>query len=63
LVTIGNIFEKSEWVDVKLELREYICLTLSFNHNIFDGANASGFTGCLLALVKSGTLLNELITQ
>jgi len=61
LVTIGNIFKKPALIEEKTELREYVCLTVSFNHNIVDGANAARFTGCLSTLVKSGTLLNDFI--
>jgi pyruvate/2-oxoglutarate dehydrogenase complex dihydrolipoamide acyltransferase (E2) component len=42
-VTVGSIVEKPTWVDGQVEPREYLCLTLSFDHDIVDGAPAARF--------------------
>lgn len=31
-------------IEGRIEIREYLCLTLSFDHDIIDGAPAARFT-------------------
>jgi pyruvate/2-oxoglutarate dehydrogenase complex dihydrolipoamide acyltransferase (E2) component len=40
-VTLGGIAEKPGVVDGRIEIREYLSLTVSFDHDIVDGAPAS----------------------
>jgi pyruvate/2-oxoglutarate dehydrogenase complex dihydrolipoamide acyltransferase (E2) component len=42
-VTLGGVAEKPGIVEGRIEIREYLCLTLSFDHAIVDGAPAARF--------------------
>ena len=53
-VTLGGIAEKPGFVDGHIATREYLCLTLSFNHDLIDGAPAARFTERLKELIESG---------
>jgi pyruvate/2-oxoglutarate dehydrogenase complex dihydrolipoamide acyltransferase (E2) component len=53
-VTIGGIAEKPGLVDGCVEAREFLSLTISFDHDIIDGAPAARFAGRLEELVESG---------
>jgi pyruvate/2-oxoglutarate dehydrogenase complex dihydrolipoamide acyltransferase (E2) component len=53
-VTLGGIAEKPGVVDGHIATREYLCLTLSFNHDLIDGAPAARFTARLKELIESG---------
>jgi pyruvate/2-oxoglutarate dehydrogenase complex dihydrolipoamide acyltransferase (E2) component len=59
LVTIGSISKKVVEVDGCLVSREHLCLTVSFDHNIVDGAPASRFMNQFIETVKSGELLQR----
>jgi len=39
--------------------REHLCLTISFDHNIADGAPASRFINRLTDIIKSGDLIRK----
>ena len=53
-ITLGGIAEKPGVVDGQIVIREYLCVTLSFNHAIIDGAPAARFTQRLKELIESG---------
>jgi pyruvate/2-oxoglutarate dehydrogenase complex dihydrolipoamide acyltransferase (E2) component len=53
-ITLGGIGEKAGIVDGQIAIREYLCMTLSFDHSIVDGAPAARFTGRLKELIESG---------
>ncbi len=53
-VTVGGIGEKSGVVDGHVAIREYLSLTVSFDHETIDGAPAARFTGRLKDLIESG---------
>ena len=53
-VTVGGIGEKPGVVDGQIAIREYLSLTISFDHNIIDGAPAARFTQSLKELIESG---------
>ena len=59
LITVGSISEKTVKSGENIELREHLCLTASFDHDIIDGAPASRFMSRLIELIKSGNLLRE----
>lgn len=61
-VTLGGIAEKPGVVDGRIEIREYLNLTLSFDHDIIDGAPAARFTERFKHLIESGYGLMELHT-
>jgi pyruvate/2-oxoglutarate dehydrogenase complex dihydrolipoamide acyltransferase (E2) component len=53
-VTLGGIAEKPGVVDGRIEVREYLSVTISFDHDIVDGAPAARFTQRLKELIESG---------
>jgi pyruvate/2-oxoglutarate dehydrogenase complex dihydrolipoamide acyltransferase (E2) component len=58
-VTVGGIGEKPGIVDGQIAIREYLSLTISFDHDIIDGAPAARFTERLKELIESGYGLDE----
>jgi hypothetical protein len=40
-LTLGGIASKPSVVDGQIAIREYLCMTLSFDHTIIDGAPAA----------------------
>lgn len=57
LVTVGSIIQKVVKVDGKFMLKEHLCLTVSFDHNIVDGAPAARFMNQFIETLKRGDLL------
>lgn len=57
LITVGSINKKVVELDNQFVSREYLCLTVSFDHNIVDGAPASRFMNQLIETIKSGKLM------
>jgi pyruvate/2-oxoglutarate dehydrogenase complex dihydrolipoamide acyltransferase (E2) component len=57
--TLGSIVERPGVVDGRIEIREVLCITLSFDHDIIDGAPAARFTRQFRELVESGYGLSE----
>lgn len=53
-LTLGGIAEKPGVVDGQIAIREYLCITLSVDHSIIDGAPAARFTQRLKELIESG---------
>jgi 2-oxoacid dehydrogenases acyltransferase (catalytic domain) len=53
-VTVGGIGEKPGVVDGHIATREYLSLTISFDHETIDGAPAARFTRRLKELIESG---------
>lgn len=62
-VALGGIAEKPGVIDGRIEIREYLCMTLSFDHDIIDGAPAARFTQRLKELIESGYGLVEFKTE
>lgn len=58
-VTLGGIAEKPGVVDGRIEIREYLSLTVSFDHDIVDGAPAARFTERFKDLIEKGYGLIE----
>jgi pyruvate/2-oxoglutarate dehydrogenase complex dihydrolipoamide acyltransferase (E2) component len=58
-IALGGIAEKPGIVDGRVVIREYLCLTISFDHDIVDGAPAARFTARLNELIASGFGLCE----
>lgn len=56
-VAVGSIVERPVCVDGRVEAREHLCLTLSFDHDLIDGAPAARFTRRLAELLASSELL------
>jgi pyruvate/2-oxoglutarate dehydrogenase complex dihydrolipoamide acyltransferase (E2) component len=53
-VTLGGIAEKPGVVAGRIEMREYLSVTVSFDHDIVDGAPAARFIQRLKDLIESG---------
>ena len=60
-LTLGGIATKPGIVDGRIEPRENLHVTLSFDHVIVDGAPAARFAERLKGLVEAGTGLEEAI--
>jgi pyruvate/2-oxoglutarate dehydrogenase complex dihydrolipoamide acyltransferase (E2) component len=60
LVTVGGISDKVVLIDDKAVNREYLCLTISFDHNIVDGAPAARFVKQFTETIRSGILIEEI---
>jgi pyruvate/2-oxoglutarate dehydrogenase complex dihydrolipoamide acyltransferase (E2) component len=58
-ITAGSVADKPGLVDGQIESREILNLTLSFDHDIVDGAPAARFTQRLAELIASGYGLIE----
>jgi pyruvate/2-oxoglutarate dehydrogenase complex dihydrolipoamide acyltransferase (E2) component len=58
-ITLGGISEKPAVIDGQIAIREYLCMTLSFDHSIVDGAPAARFTQRLKDLIESGYGLDD----
>ncbi len=57
LVTVGSIVERLMMEDGRPETREHLCLTVSFDHDIVDGAPAARFVKRLSQRISSGEAL------
>ena len=53
-IIVGGIGEKPGVVDGHIAIREYLSMTISFDHDIIDGAPAARFTERLKELIESG---------
>jgi hypothetical protein len=62
-VALGGMAEKPSVIDGRIEIREYLCLALSFDHDIIDGAPAARFTQRFKELIESGYGLIDLVTE
>lgn len=54
MITLGGIGEKPGVVDGRIEIREYLSLTVSVDHDIVDGAPATRFAKRLRELMETG---------
>ena len=62
MITLGGMGKKPAVVDGHIEIRELLCVTLSFDHAITDGAPAARFTTRFKELVESCCGLEECAT-
>jgi pyruvate/2-oxoglutarate dehydrogenase complex dihydrolipoamide acyltransferase (E2) component len=58
-ITLGGIAAKPGVVDGQIQVREYLNVTVSFDHDIIDGAPAARFTDRLIELIESGYGLTD----
>ena len=58
-VTVGGIGEKPGVVDGHIAVRDYLSLTISFDHETIDGAPAARFTQRFKELIESGYGLDD----
>ncbi len=57
---IGGITKKPGVINDKIEIRQYLTITVLFNHDVVDGAPAARFITKLKELIESGYGLMEL---
>lgn len=60
-VAVGAIAVRPALIEGALQEREHLCLTVSFDHDIVDGAPAARFTSRFAELLSSGDQVYELI--
>ncbi|MFW9847626.1 MAG: 2-oxo acid dehydrogenase subunit E2 [Candidatus Thorarchaeota archaeon] len=53
LFALGGIAKKPAVVDEKIEIREYLCVTIFMNHDVVDGGPAARFVARFAELVES----------
>ncbi len=59
-ITVGGIIQKPGVHEGQISIREYLNLTLSFNHDIIDGAPAARFAREFSEIIENGTVLEGL---
>ncbi len=57
MITVGSIINRVVDCNGAFESREHLCLTVSFDHNIIDGAPAARFMNQFIETVKSGAFI------
>ena len=62
-LTLGGIAEKAMVVDGEIVAREMLSVTLTFDHDIVDGAPAARFADRLKELVESGYGLDDAVAE
>ncbi len=63
LMTLGGLATKPGVVDGRIAIREYLCVTLSFDHRIVNGAPAARFAVRLGELIQSGYGLDGVVAE
>ncbi|MGD2205978.1 MAG: 2-oxo acid dehydrogenase subunit E2 [Anaerolineae bacterium] len=58
-LTVGGIAQKPGVHQGQVTVREYLHLTISFDHDIVDGAPAARFVRTLIDLIEGATLLEK----
>lgn len=61
-LTVGGIVARPSLQNGRLENREHLCLTFSFDHTIIDGAPAARFIQRFRELVECGSGLEEALS-
>lgn len=61
LLTVGSINNKVVKIDNAFVEKEHLCLTVSFDHDIIDGAPAARFMNDLINEIKSGENIEKCI--
>lgn len=56
-LTVGSINKKIVEINGKFESREHLCITVSFDHNIIDGAPAARFMNQFIDTIRSGKVI------
>lgn len=59
-ITLGGITKKPVVVNDQIKIRECLNMTISFNHDIIDGAPAARFASRFTDLIESGYGLSDL---
>lgn len=61
-ITLGGIAKRPALINGQLENRQVLCVTISFDHDLVDGAPAARFAQTLKELIEGRLLLDELLT-
>jgi pyruvate/2-oxoglutarate dehydrogenase complex dihydrolipoamide acyltransferase (E2) component len=61
-LTVGGIAPKPGVIEGRIEIREYLSLTITFDHDVVDGAPAARFAQRLKELLESGCGLDAIAT-
>ena len=59
-LTVGGIVKKPGVHEGRVEVREYLNLTISFDHDIVDGAPAARFGRRLVEVIEEAAVLEEI---
>jgi pyruvate/2-oxoglutarate dehydrogenase complex dihydrolipoamide acyltransferase (E2) component len=62
-ITLGGIAQRPALINGQLENREYLCVTISIDHDIVDGAPAARFIQRMKELVEGGHGITEFIEK
>jgi hypothetical protein len=62
-IVVGGIARKPGVVDERIEIREYLNMTINFDHDMIDGAPAARFTQQLIDLIESGYGLDDFTVE
>ena len=62
-IALGGITEKPGVVEGRIEIREFLCVTLMFDHDIIDGGPAARFTQRFKELIECGYGLDDLAVE
>ena len=58
-IVVGGIARKPGVVDERIEIRDYLDMTINFDHDMIDGAPAARFAQQLIDLIESGYGLDD----
>jgi pyruvate/2-oxoglutarate dehydrogenase complex dihydrolipoamide acyltransferase (E2) component len=58
-ITLGGIVKRPALIEGALVERQYLCVTVSVNHDLVDGAPAARFAQALKEIVESAEVLNS----
>jgi pyruvate/2-oxoglutarate dehydrogenase complex dihydrolipoamide acyltransferase (E2) component len=62
-ITLGGIVEKPAFVNGQVDKREYLCVTVSVDHDIVDGAPAARFIQRFKELIENCFAIEEFVGQ
>lgn len=62
-ITLGGIARRPALVNSQLTERQMLCVTISFDHDIVDGAPATRFAQTLKTMIEHPLLLGTLVTE
>lgn len=61
LASVGSIVKRVVETEEGFSSREHLCLTVSFDHNLIDGAPAARFMNDFTTMIKEGEIIRELL--
>jgi pyruvate/2-oxoglutarate dehydrogenase complex dihydrolipoamide acyltransferase (E2) component len=62
-LTLGGIATRPALINGQLENRQMLCVTMSFDHDIVDGAPAARFAQTFKELIERRSMVDELVEQ